>query len=247
MTYKLEVDLHTHTLASDHAFSTIHDYVREAPKRGIRLFANTDHGPDMEDAPHRWHFVNSLTFPRVADGVGILRGIESNIKDLQGNIDIDESIRSSLDIILTGFHTPVFAPRDIDSNTEAMRNVIKSGKVHVVTHPGNVNFPIHIEEIVKTAARENVALEINNSSFLYSRKASYANCHKIAELAKKYDAPLSVGSDAHNAWDLGRFDKAKALITDVDYPAERVINNTVDSLFAYLATKGIDIADEFEF
>ncbi|WP_261817796.1 phosphatase [Vibrio gallicus] len=247
MTYRLEVDLHTHTLASDHAYSTIHDYVRQAPKQGIRLFANTDHGPDMEDAPHVWHFVNSLTFPRMADGVGILRGIESNIKDLDGNIDIEESVRSTLDIILTGFHPPVFAPRDIDANTLAMKNVIKSGKVHVVTHPGNVRFPIHIEEIVKTAAQENVALEINNSSFLFSRKGCYSNCLKIAQLAKKYDAPLSIGSDAHNAWDLGRFDKAIELITEVDYPAERIINNTVESLFAYLATKGIDIADEFDF
>lgn len=68
MKYTLEVDLHTHTLASDHAYSTIHDYVRLAPSRGIKLFANTDHGPDMEDAPHKWHFVNSLTLPRVADG-----------------------------------------------------------------------------------------------------------------------------------------------------------------------------------
>ncbi|OBT16308.1 phosphatase [Vibrio sp. UCD-FRSSP16_10] len=246
MSYKLEVDLHTHTLASHHAYSTIHDYVREAPKRGIRLFANTDHGPDMEDAPHRWHFVNSLTFPRVADGVGILRGIESNIKDLEGNIDIDEPTRASLDIILTGFHPPVFAPRDIDANTEAMSNVIKSGKIHVVTHPGNTRFPIHIEQIVKLAAQQNVALEINNSSFLYSRKGCFDNCQKIAQLAKKYDAPISVGSDAHNAWDLGRFDKAKALITDVGYPAERVINNTVESVFAYLATKGIDIAHEFD-
>lgn len=246
MKYTLEVDLHSHTLASDHAYSTIHDYVRLAPSRGIKLFANTDHGPDMEDAPHKWHFVNSLTLPRMADGVGILRGIESNIKDLDGNIDIDESIRQSLDIILTGFHRPVFAPRSIDENTQAMVNVIKSGKVHVVTHPGNNAFPIHIEEVVKTAAQENVALEINNSTFLFARKNSYPNCCKIAELAKKFDAPISVGSDAHNAWDLGKFDKAVALISQYDFPAQRIINNTTDSLFAYLKTKGIDIQDQFE-
>ncbi|MCQ1922182.1 DUF1097 family protein, partial [Escherichia coli] len=42
---------------------------------GIKLFAITDHGPDMEDAPHHWHFINMRIWPRVVDGVGILRGM----------------------------------------------------------------------------------------------------------------------------------------------------------------------------
>lgn len=37
---------------------------------------------DMEDAPHHWHFINMRIWPRVVDGVGILRGIEANIKML---------------------------------------------------------------------------------------------------------------------------------------------------------------------
>ncbi|GAM74154.1 histidinol phosphatase [Vibrio ishigakensis] len=81
---------------------------------------------------------------------------------------------------------------------------------------------------------------------MFSRKDSYPNCCKIAELAKKFDAPISVGSDAHNAWDLGKFDKAVALISQYDFPAERIINNTTDSLFYYLKTKGIDIQEQFE-
>ncbi|MDI8993211.1 hypothetical protein MJI20_32400, partial [Salmonella enterica subsp. enterica serovar Anatum] len=42
--------------------------------KGIKLFAITDHGPDMEDAPHHWHFINMRIWPRLVDGVGILRG-----------------------------------------------------------------------------------------------------------------------------------------------------------------------------
>lgn len=74
------VDTHTHTLASTHAYSTIHDYLAVAKQKGIRLFATTDHGPAMADAPHFWHFVNLRVLPRMVDGVGILRGIEANIK-----------------------------------------------------------------------------------------------------------------------------------------------------------------------
>ncbi|SUI32644.1 Probable phosphatase YcdX [Serratia grimesii] len=57
------VDLHMHTVASTHAYSTLHDYIVEAQQKGIKLFAITDHGPDMADAPHYWHFMN---MPRVA-------------------------------------------------------------------------------------------------------------------------------------------------------------------------------------
>ena len=59
------VDLHMHTVASTHAYSTLHDYIAEAKRKGIKLFAITDHGPDMADAPHYWHFVNMRIWPRL--------------------------------------------------------------------------------------------------------------------------------------------------------------------------------------
>lgn len=64
------VDLHMHTVASTHAYSTLSDYIAEAKRKGIKLFAITDHGPDMEDAPHHWHFINMRIWPRLVDGVG---------------------------------------------------------------------------------------------------------------------------------------------------------------------------------
>lgn len=63
------VDLHMHTVASTHAYSTLSDYIAQAKQKGIKLFAITDHGPDMEDAPHHWHFINMRIWPRVVDGV----------------------------------------------------------------------------------------------------------------------------------------------------------------------------------
>lgn len=43
------VDLHMHTVASTHAYSTLSDYIAEARRKGIKLFAITDHGPDMAE------------------------------------------------------------------------------------------------------------------------------------------------------------------------------------------------------
>ncbi|MEX9163562.1 PHP domain-containing protein, partial [Salmonella enterica] len=36
------VDLHMHTVASTHAYSTLSDYIAEAKRKGIKLFAITD-------------------------------------------------------------------------------------------------------------------------------------------------------------------------------------------------------------
>ena len=45
------VDLHMHTVASTHAYSTLHDYIAEARRKHIQLFATTDHGPDIDPLP----------------------------------------------------------------------------------------------------------------------------------------------------------------------------------------------------
>ena len=60
------VDLHTHTVASYHAYSTIVEYVHQAKLCGIKMFATTDHGPSLEDAPHVWHFGNLKVVPRIS-------------------------------------------------------------------------------------------------------------------------------------------------------------------------------------
>ena len=49
-------DLHTHTIASTHAYSTVYEMVRGAKAKGLIAIGITDHGPDMKDGPHEWHF-----------------------------------------------------------------------------------------------------------------------------------------------------------------------------------------------
>ena len=52
---KLEADLHVHTLASSHAYSTITEIARWSADIGLNAVAFTDHGSAMPDAPHIWH------------------------------------------------------------------------------------------------------------------------------------------------------------------------------------------------
>lgn len=243
------VDTHTHTIASTHAYSTVHDYLNVAKQRGIRLFALTDHGPAMADAPHFWHFVNLRVLPRIVDDVAILRGIEANICNEQGDIDYYGDYLAELDLVLAGFHEPVFPPSDVANHTEALLACIQSGHVDIITHPGNPRYPIEQELIVRAAAEHNVALEINNSSFVSSRKGSEPTCLSIAKLAKQYDAPLVMGSDSHVAFTLGQFGEALKLIDAAGYPQERLLNYTPNKLLDFLHERGhrtvVDLLEYF--
>jgi putative hydrolase len=70
------------------------------------------------------------------NGVGILRGVEANIK-ANGETDCTAKMHAALDLIIAGFHKQVFAPADVITNTDALIAVIASGKVHIISHPGN--------------------------------------------------------------------------------------------------------------
>lgn len=239
------VDLHMHTVASTHAYSNLHDYIAQAKLKGIKLFAITDHGPDMADAPHYWHFVNMRIWSRLVDGIGILRGIEANIKNTDGEIDCTGPMLTSLDLILAGFHEPVFAPQDKETNTAAMIATIASGNVHIISHPGNPKYPIDIQAVAQAAAKHRVALEINNSSFVHSRKGSEANCREVAAAVRDAGGMVALGSDSHTAFTLGDFSECLKILRDVNFPEEQILNVTPRRMLDFLESRGMAPIDEF--
>ncbi|WP_392563351.1 phosphatase [Orbus wheelerorum] len=229
-------DLHMHTVASTHAYSTMQEYIVQAKAKGLKLIAITNHGMALGDSPHRWHFVNMRIIPRIIDGVGILRGIEANILNIEGDIDCDDGMYRELDLVIAGFHDPALGPDNIDKNTEALIATIKNPKVNIISHPGNPKYPIHIYDVAKAAKEYQVALEINNSSFI-SRKGSDENCRKIAMAVKEVGGLISFGSDSHIAYNVGSFEHCLELIKDVAFPPERIINRSPQAVIEFLAIK----------
>jgi hypothetical protein len=39
------LDVHTHTIVSGHAFSTVNEMVAEAKSKGLKVYGITEHGP----------------------------------------------------------------------------------------------------------------------------------------------------------------------------------------------------------
>ncbi|SMF64465.1 putative hydrolase [Alteromonadaceae bacterium Bs31] len=241
-------DTHAHTIASTHAYSTVHDYFTAARSKGLQLFSITDHAPAMPDAPHYWHFGNMKIIPRVMNGVAMLRGIEANIlpegkHEVQGHrnlsaLDIPANLVPFLDITVASFHEPVFTPSSVKTHTRAAIAAFESGLCQIFGHPGNPHYPVEPEEIVRAAKDNNVAIEINNSSFTHSRIGSEAYCLKLLDTVDKHDWKVVFASDAHIAWDVGEHQACIAKARSIDFPEQRILSTSPHKLVAFLDEHG---------
>jgi putative hydrolase len=233
---KIRIDTHTHSLASGHAYSTIDDLARGGRRRGLVGFVLTDHGPALPGGTHPYHFGNLRILPPKIGGLFLFRGVEANIMDDEGTVDLKPAYLRRLDFVLAGFHEACFPPRDRGENTRALIAALGNPWVDGISHPGNPLFPVDYEAVVRAAAESGKALEINNSSFRI-RPGSAENCRLIALLCGKYRCPVSCGSDAHYRDDVGNFTRALALIRETALPPELVINRSLKSFREFSQTR----------
>lgn len=236
---KYVLDVHTHTTASGHAYTTLLENAKYASEIGLELLGTTDHAPSMPGAPHHWYFGNLKVMPRELFGVTMLYGCEANIIDFDGNIDLPIEIQENLDILIVSIHEPVMeANNNLDLNTNAFLKAMDNPNVHIIGHPGNPKFPIHEEELVKKAKEKNILIEINNSSSIRSRMGSEETCTKIASLCKEYGVRIVLSSDAHSCFQIGEFDSAVNMLKKIDMPEELIINRSKKEFLDFFKEKG---------
>ena len=236
MTYK--IDPHCHSIASGHAYSTIQEIAKAASKKKIKMIGITDHGPSLPGGPHKFYFSNMKVLPKKIHGVEILKGIEANIIDRNGGLDLNNNRLETLDLVLAGLHDFCMEPGTSEENTEAMINAMKNPCVDIIVHPGNPVFPIDFHAVLEAAKIHNILIEINNSSLGVSRKGSEKNCFKIAELCKEHAVRIVIGSDSHISTSVGEFGKFSKIFKKLDMPEELIMNLSVNGFKNFLKSKG---------
>lgn len=238
-----KIDMHVHTLASGHAYSTLKEYVDYGNTIGMEVIGFSDHGPAMPGGPNIFHIGNQVILPRKIDGITILRGVEANILTIKGDIDIAEKYIHRLDYCIASLHDVVIKPSTAANNTQALIQAVKSPYVDIIGHPGNPRFPIDIDAFVEACKVEGKAIEINNSSFVSdSRNGSKEFCYIIAEKAQKLGVRMILGSDSHVAYALGGFDHALKLVNDLGIAPEAMINLSRESLATFFKDRGKDVS-----
>ncbi|CAH6891232.1 putative phosphatase VCHA39O220_v1_100040 [Vibrio chagasii] len=243
---ELKVDTHTHTYASGHAYSTLIENAKSAKQNGLAMFCTTDHSESMPGAPHYWFFSNQRVLPRFIEDVAIIRGVESNIMNTLGEIDIHPSVDKNLDWVIASFHEPVFRPSDSATHTEALLNVIIGGRVDALGHLGNPNFDFDFEAVIQCAVEHNVAIEINNTTLKgNSRVGSVDRCYEIARIAREKGAFITTGSDAHFCQDVGGLNLVASLLDEVGVDSSKVITHSPQQFLSFLALRGRNEIPEY--
>ena len=102
------MDLHTHTVASGHAYNTIYEMARSASERGLSLLGITDHGPAMKSGVPANYFNNFKMLPRELYGIKLMFGCELNILDYDGKIDLPQSMLEKQDFTVASIHKPLY-------------------------------------------------------------------------------------------------------------------------------------------
>lgn len=97
-------------------------------------------------------------------GIDILYGVELNILDVEGHIDLSEELLDKLDYAIISMHRQNYRSGSVSQNTQAYINAMKHPAVKILGHCDDTHFPVDYETLAKTALQENVIFEINEAS-----------------------------------------------------------------------------------
>lgn len=227
----IELDVHTHTIVSGHAYSTIREMAKEASLKGLKLLGITEHTPGIPGTCSPIYFENLKVVPREMFGVKLLMGAEINIIDYVGKLDLEDRIIDKLDIRIAGIHNHCYTPGTIEQNTNAVIEAIKNPKIDIISHPADGTCSLDYEMLVQTAGKYNTLLELNNNSLkpINERRGARENNISMLKLCKKHNVTIILASDAHVDIDVGSLQYAYEIIREVEFPDELIVNKSATS------------------
>ncbi len=234
---KAFAEYHSHTNCSD-GKASMEQMVDEAARLGYEIYGISDHG-----YKHQFFGVKYDDYPKMREeldrlqekypSMKLLLGVEANILDDRGNIDVDDKILGLVDYVMAGYHfgskpqnlrglrnhfnnyTKVFGKREKEYNTRALIEAMRNNDLFILTHPGDKGM-IDTLEVAKAAHETNTILEINAHHDNLSLR-------QLMEV-KNIDIKFSVGSDAHRPEHLKYISQAidRAQMAGID--PSRIIN-----------------------
>ena len=242
-------DLHTHSVASGHAYSTIMENINAAKNKNLQFLGITDHAPALEDAPKETHFRNLKVIKKSFDNLNVLHGVELSILDEHGTVDLPDEVLENLDYAIASLHYPVYPKNKLYLCTEAAINAMNNKNIFILGHPDDKLLPLDYKAIVKAAKDHHVLLEVNNSSlrpnsFRYGAKENY---FKMLTYAKNMNVSVVVSSDSHICYDVGNVELALTLLNELNFPQELVANSSCKRLLDFFSCrKNITLSPQLE-
>ena len=232
---KIELDLHTHSVMSGHAYSTIQEMAEAARQKGLKHLGIAEHGPMIPGTCDPIYFRNLYVIPRHINGVRMWMGAEVNIVDYQGTLDLDDSYLVRLDHVIAGLHRLCYTSGTKQQNTEAVLGAMHHPCVNIISHPADGTAELDLAALVRASARTRTLLEVNNSSLFPKRGNPVARSLQtgLLKLCKLYDTPVILGSDAHISYSVADYTYLYDLLKETEFPDELIVNYDAKRFFDF--------------
>ena len=222
------LDIHTHSLASGHGSrSSITDMARAAEAASLEILGISDHGPATPNAGSCSYFRNLRLADRRLFGVRLLYGVELNVLNENGDVDLNDELIETLDYALVSMHPDTFRSGTAASNTQAFINAMRHPKVRFLGHPDDSRFPVDYERLLSVAKERHVFPELNNASLMPQayRRDGLRNSATILTICRKINLPILLSSDSHGTSHIGDMRYILPLLEQCDFPPELIINS----------------------
>ena len=236
MKHELKLDVHTHTVMSGHAYSTLQEMVAAAQQKNLDILGITEHAPGIPGTCNPIYFRNLHVVPRQFGNLRLPLGAELNILDTNGTLDLDEYYYKMLDIRIAGIHLLCWEGGTIEENTQGMINAIRNPWTQIISHPGDGTAELLFEPIVLAAKESKTLLEINNSSLNPNRNKETAlrNNLEILRLCKRYEVPVVLSSDAHISYAIADYSFIWPLLQETEFPDQLIMNYFPARFLSYI-------------
>ncbi|MBI9107978.1 MAG: PHP domain-containing protein [Spirochaetales bacterium] len=229
-----ETDLHAHSLFSACGLHTIIEMLTAAKIKGIRGQAITDHGPFLGRRP------SSTFFERLENpvkGIRFFKGMECNVTDEAGSIDVIPKFMKWYDVVLVGFHNFSIKDAPPEYYAKIMTKALRTNPcIDIIVHPNAPHFVIDFKMIAETAAETGTAIELNNAKTRLGRSTEEQTISLI-EACIEAGCDVTVNTDAHALNEVGNTDVIEALLKKTAFPTEKIVNRTLESTIEWIAKR----------
>ena len=244
--YNIKVDTHTHTIFSKHAYSTVEENARAAKEVGLEGLAITDHYSSLfvptTDFVNYGNFWNMNNMPKNWYGVEMYYGAEADIVNMEGKLfgyDLTvpsiwckdhltylEWLHNKVDFLIASIHNGIFADGKTKLEiTDMYCKAMNQKKVLIMGHLGRDRYPFEIKEVVKCAKASHVLIELNEISFSNPEYVDRVG-RELATACAEYGVPVSIGSDAHCSYKIGKYEGVVSILKEIAFPEELIATLT---------------------
>ncbi len=238
MDFEMTADYHTHTFYSD-GKGSIEENVESARAKGLKTIGITDHG--------FYHVSHGINHKKVKEmraeierlkekypDIEILLGVEANLINMKGDLDLSKSDLALFDYIIFGVHKVACSFRKPSSIWFVLMNfLIKNSEkrkqkvtdsyilalqkypVKLVVHP-NYATRVDVEKLAKASKEQGVWVELNG------KRIDMDECE--AKALVDSGVALVIGSDAHTPDRVAECSIPKEFITKHNIPLNKIVN-----------------------